>query len=370
MRDENDFAAMQMTRAAATSSAPCFLICTGRSGSNLIEQMPGAHPDVCVLSSVHHGQRLLQHLHYTLPRGSKSPPSGKESSAWRVLADRAARRTAWVRSEAEAQRLHAWMDAQHRVAAADFARFLYLELPQEAKDRLVFIKERGLQHLMFFLLETFPSAKFVFQVRDPRDVLLSAQRLRGGWLHNMFGSTRQMLACWDQDQRFGLAALGLLGRERVHLQRYEDLVGNPEDTLRALAAFLAIGWDDGMLAFHETPAAKRRSQQEPASHGNLDKPLLRENFGKWRRGLSAGQVKTVEAHLGDLMDRFGYLREHDMRHARIRSMHLLKALLLAPLEHAANRDLHLWRHERGFERDLRRLDREPLLPPLDYPAAP
>lgn len=369
MRDENDFAATHMTRAAATSSAPCFLICTGRSGSNLIEQMLGAHPDVCVLSSVHHGQRLLQHLHYTLPRGASLP--GEGPTAWRALVSRAAARIALTRNETEAQRLRAWADRPGAGCPADFARFLYFELPADAKGRLVFIKEQGLQHLMFFLLETFPNAKFVFQVRDPRDVLLSAQRLRGGWLHNMFGSTRQMLACWDQDQRFGLAALGLLGRERVHLQRYEDLVGNPEDTLRALAAFLAIGWDDGMLAFHETPAAKRRSQQEPASHGNLDKPLLRENFGKWRRGLSAGQVKTVEAHLGDLMDRFGYPRRaRGMRHAKVRSMHLLKALLLAPLEHAANRDLHLWRHERGIERDLRRLDREPLLPPLDYPAAP
>lgn len=354
-----------MTRAAATSSGPCFLISTGRSGTNLIEQVLGAHPDVCVLSSVHHGQRLLQHLHYTLPRGASLP--GEGPTAWRALVSRAAARIALTRNETEAQRLRAWAD-RPAVCPADFARFLYFELPADAKGRLVFIKEQGLQHLMFFLLETFPNAKFVFQVRDPRDVLLSAQRLRGGWLRNMFGSTRQMLACWDQDQRFGLATLGLLGRERVHLQRYEDLLGDPEGALRALARFLGIGWDDGMLAFHETPAAKRRSQQGPAALVNLGKPLLRENFGKWRRGLSAGQVKTVEAHLGDLMDRFGYPREHEVALARIRSMHLLKALLLAPLEHVANRDLHLWRHDRTVERYLDGLDREPLLPPLKYPA--
>lgn len=232
----------------------------------------------------------------------------------------------------------------------------------------MFIKEYGLQRLMPFFLETFPNAKFVFQVRDPRDVLASAQRLRGGWPRNMFGSTRRMLARWDLDQRFGLATLGLLGRERVHLQRYEDLVGDPEGTLRALARFLGIGWDDGMLAFHETPAAKRRSQQGPAAFVNLDKPLLRENFGKWRRELSAGQVKTVEAHLEDLMDRFGYPREHDLRDTPIRSVQLLKALLLAPLEHVANRDLGLWQQDRTIKRDLYRLDREPLLPPLKYPA--
>ena len=69
------------------------------------------------------------------------------------------------------------------------------------------------------------------------------------------------------------------------------------------------------------------------------------------------------------MDRFGYPREHDMRHAGVRPRHLLKALLPAPLEHVASRDLHLWRHDRTVERNLNRLDREPLPPPLDCPAA-
>ena len=62
------------------------------------------------------------------------------------------------------------------------------------------------------------------------------------------------------------------------------------------------------------------------------------------------------------MDRFGYPRQHDVRHG---PMHRLKALLLAPIEHAANRNLQLWREDRSFERLLLpRFDVEPLLPPV------
>lgn len=341
---------------------PVFLICTERSGSNLIEAVLGAHPDVCMLASVHHGHRLLQYLHYTLP-------PARESAAWRALVMRAAARHARQRGEAEAQRLLALADSRQTIAAADLARFLYLELAPEAQGRLVFIKEPApfLQHMLFFLLGTFPTAKFVFQVRDPRDFLLSAQQLRGGWPRNLFGSTRQALASWNQDQRFGLAALGLLGQERVHLQRYEDLVGDPEGTLRTLTEFLAIEWDDGLLAFHKTTIARRRSERNPQTFGNLGKPVLRQNFGKWRQGLSAAAVKVVEAHLGELMDRFGYPREHDVPNART---HLLKALFLAPIEHVANRHIHLHRYKRSLDRDLEGLDRVPLLPPIDYPTAP
>ena len=284
-----------------------------------------------------------------------------------MLVNRAVARHALQRGEAEARRLLAWLDSRQAIAAADFAHFLYLDLAPEAQGRLVFIKEPILQHMLFFLLETFPNAKFVFQVRDPRDFLLSARQLRGGWPRNIFGSTRQALANWSQDQRFGLAVLGLLGEERVRLQRYEDLVRDPEDTLGALAAFLGIKWDDRMLAFHETPLAKRRSQRNPETFSNLGQPLLRRNFGKWRRGLSAGTVKVVEAHVGELMERFGYAREHDIRDART---HLLKALLLAPIEHVANRHIHLHRYKRSPERDLEGLDRVPLLPQLHYGNAP
>ena len=337
---------------AAASSGPVFLICSERSGSNLIEHILGAHPDVCALSSVHYGVRLLRHFHYTLPRGG-------ESAAWRALLEWAVSRTGWLRSEAEARRLHAWVSARPQVTAAELARFLYLDLPQ-AEGKLLFVKDRGLHDWMFFLREIFPQAKFVFQVRDPRDYLLSAQRMP----RSMFGSTRQALAAWDQDQRFGLATLGLLGAARVHLQRYEDLVRDPVGTLQALTEFLGIRWDDSMIAFHEMPFAKRRVRDNPVPMQNLDKPLLRENYGKWRQALSASAVKTVEAHLGQLMDRFGYPRQHDPRFAQ---MHRFKALLLAPVERAANRDLHLWRGERGVEKRLRSFDVEPLLPPVEYP---
>ena len=81
----------------------------------------------------------------------------------------------------------------------------------------------------------------------------------------------------------------------------------------------------------------------------------------------AGAVKVVEAHLGELMDRFGCPREHDVRDART---HLLKALLLAPIERVANRHIHLHRYRRSPERDLEGLDRVPLLPQLHYGNAP
>ena len=182
-------------------------------------------------------------------------------------------------------------------------------MPLEAHGKHALIKENNVHHLLFFLIDCFPNAKFIFQVRDPRDFLVSAKARRKRWLGNKFGSVRNALNVWREDQIGGLHALGLLGSDRVFLQRYEDLIGRSEETLASLCAFLGLSFDERMLDFHEAESAQRLAVKG-GPRENLGKPLMTENFRKYRKGLSRGQIKIVEAYVGDLMDRFGYPREY------------------------------------------------------------
>jgi hypothetical protein len=342
---------------AAASPPPVFLICSERSGSNLIAAMMGAHPAVHAHPPWHLGRDLILNLHATLPEG----PGG---AAWRVLAAQAVAKVRDYRSAAEAERLAAFLAAQARLEPARIARFVWLELSDEARGRTVFVKENRVHRLMPFLIAAFPGVRFVFQVRDPRDYLASAKARGKVWGGNKFGSLRRALELWREDQEAGLAALGLLGAERVHFLRYEDLIADPAGRLSALCAFLGLPFDPAMLAFHATEAAARLAVPG-GPRENLARPVMADNAGKYRRALSRGEVRTVEAHLGDLMDRFGYVRDFPAPRGRPSLWRAFRPMLSEPWERLLNgeiRPAYKTGHRR-FDAALAAAAR-PLAPPL------
>ena len=289
------------------SAAPIFLICSERSGSNLIASIVGEHPDVYAHPPYHLGRDLIMRLHEIVA-------GGKQSAAMDVLKRSAATRIEKYRGAEEAQRFTDWVDAREVIVPAEVARFVFQEMPLEAQGKHALVKENNIHHLLFFLVDCFPEAKFIFQVRDPRDFLLSAKLRKRRWLGNKFGSLRNALNIWREDQVGGLNALSLLGPDRVHLQRYEDLVANSEETLTRLCEFLGIEFDERMHDFHAGEGAQRVAGKKGGPRENVAKPLMTGNFRKYRKGLSRGEIKVVLINTDPAAD---YLVERGDRIAQL-----------------------------------------------------
>lgn len=336
--------------------APIFLICSERSGSNLISSILGEHPQVFAHPPYHLGRDLIMRLPDVASGGVASP-------AWRILKENAVARVAKYRDADEAAQLQQFLDAQTVISPHAIARYIYQQMPRDAHGKHAFVKENNVHQMLLFLVDCFPDARFIFQVRDPRDYLLSAVARRKRWLGNKFGSVRNAMEVWREDQQGGLAAYGLLGRERVFLQRYEDLVAHFEETMSALCAFLGLDFDQRMRNFHEAEHAQSLAVKG-GPRENLAKPLMTSNFRKYKKGLSRGRTKMVEAYVGDLMDRFGYPREFTGL-ARPTFVSVLRSNLSEPLERFINSDFGP-QYKSGNRRLQARLDAEvtPLCPPL------
>lgn len=278
-----------------------FLICSERCGSNLVSKMLGCHSGVTAPPPYHLCRDVGLNLHATLG-------SGTASRTWQQMKELMVSRVVQFNSRDAAVRLAQWLNTLDHISFCDIARFVFSEMDGADVKRTVFIKENNLHQMLFFILQCFPDAKFVFQVRDPRDYLVSARSLRKGRFGNKFGSGRRAMEIWREDQLGGLQALAHLGPERVFFQRYEDLVSNPEAVLSALCSFLNMDFEPAMLDFHKSEDATRLAKPG-GPRENLGKPLMADNFGQYRRKLTKNQIKMVETYVGDLMERFGYRKD-------------------------------------------------------------
>ncbi|MBN2907014.1 MAG: sulfotransferase [Rhodobacteraceae bacterium] len=327
--------------------APIFLICSERSGSNLASVIMGAHGGIYAHPPYHMGRDVLMKLHDALAGG----PTGE---AWALLRDNAVARVGQYRDAQEAQRLADWFAAQGRIDPCAIARFIWQQMPPEASGRRPFVKENNIHRLLPFLVSCFPDAQFLFQVRDPRDFLASAKARSNGRFGNKFGSLREALRVWRDDQEGGLAALSLLGPEKVTLLRYEDLLADPQAQLRRVCAFLGLDFDPAMLSFHETEAASRLAGTHDARQ-NVGRPLITDNAAKYRKNLSKSEIRTVETHLGDLMDRFGYESDYP-RDSRRSAWRALKPCMTEAVERIVNKQLRA-RYKNDNTRLVDALDR-------------
>jgi hypothetical protein len=275
-----------------------FLICSERSGSNLISAILGQHSEILATPPYHLGRDFVLHIHETLHLGVRS-------RKWDMMKNHLVNTVRSLKSDECANRLSDWLNNQTDINAVDIAHYMYYSLDKKPNTKVVFVKENNLYRILFFILAGFPNAKFVFQVRDPRDYLASAHARKKNWLGNKFGSERNAMTVWRDDQAAGLALLGIIGSQRVFFQRYEDLISRPREVLGSLCNFLNLSFEEQMLDFHSSNEVVQLSKST-AARKNIAKPLMADNFGKYRQKLSARQIKTVETWLGSLMLRFGY----------------------------------------------------------------
>jgi hypothetical protein len=292
-----------------------FLMCSERSGSNLISRMFDAHPAVCAPTPAHLVRLLGENRHrYEV---------ADDPAAWPRLLDDALAlldttvgpwRTTWT--------------AEALAAAADghdlpglLRGVLRAEAAAAGKGH-VFLKENHLHRYLAFAQRAFPGLRIVAMVRDPRDMALSWKRSS-----ILRGDVVRAARVWHRDQSELIRVMGWLGPgDGIHQLTYEQLVSDPEARLADACAFLGLDMDPAMLDFHRHGASREHASRS-ADWQNVARPVMRQNFAKWREGLDTAEAAYVERLCAEPMAFFGY----DCEVRDDRSLAELEAELL-PLE--------------------------------------
>jgi hypothetical protein len=161
-------------------------------------------------------------------------------------------------------------------------------------------KDPGDMRRIHLVDEWFPEARFVHILRDGRDACLSL-------IAQDFGPD-DLLACADawREEVWWVRRIGrLLGPERYHELRYEDLVTDPEGVLRPLCDFLSLEFDTAMLTYH-----RRVGDAVPDEKRHIwpliDRPPQADNVERWRTRLSRGMRVCFEKRAGEVLAECGY----------------------------------------------------------------
>ena len=153
------------------------------------------------------------------------------------------------------------------------------------------------------LFRLFPDAQFIHVVRDPRAAV--ASQIPIGWdepgMALASAANRWELAI----RRIDLAAARLRPDQLLDV-RYEDLVRDPQATLRRICEFAGLRAGE---AIEQMIAAPRRGRFNPGWHDRLDEPVSADRISSWRERLEPHEVALVEHATRRWFDRFGYRTE-------------------------------------------------------------
>lgn len=248
---------------------PAFLVGFPRSGTTLQQQVLAGHPDLATLEeqdNFRDAHRELLLAPGALERWSTLPP--ETLTKWRA---------------------DYWQRVVRRSGEPAAGRTYIDKLPMNLAVMPVI-------HLLF------PGAKFIFALRDPRDVIVSCFRS-----HFAVNAAMFQFLTLDGAARYYDAVMSIaeLARERlpldVHVVRYEDVVDNLQREATGVLGFLGLPWADDVLKFTET--ASRRAIFTPSAT-QVIKPIYASSLGQWRH--YAAELAPIQPILAPWVEKFGY----------------------------------------------------------------
>jgi len=175
--------------------------------------------------------------------------------------------------------------------------YCYSEFARHENKSGYIVKDNVTFNYAFQIAEWFPDAKFIYLVRDPRDFALSYKKAPGGpkvaWIAAKQWASEQRKCVQFRDSH----------PDRCHTIRYEDIVGDPENSVRVLYEFLDLNFSPKVL----DPGSSSKEESSSSQYWkNLSKPILAKNSNKYLSEMGKADITKIEAECGFIMKLFGY----------------------------------------------------------------
>lgn len=244
---------------AAMVQRPVFLVGSMRSGTTLLRLMLDHHPRISFFFEFEFAVDLV----------SQTGEYPRLVDYYRFLETNRVFQLAGIRIDKS-------LDYPHLVDS-----FLRQKRDRDGKDLAGATVHHRFERIPFI----WPDARFIYLVRDGRDVARSCIQM--GWAGNCWTAVDRWIKA---EQSWQSLSKKLPADRRIEVF-YEDLIRSPEPTLARLCEFIGVDYDPAMLNY-----ATR------STYGAPDVSLIEQ----WRSKLPDHQVRLAEARIGDMLVQRGY----------------------------------------------------------------
>ncbi len=150
----------------------------------------------------------------------------------------------------------------------------------------------------------FPNARYVFLIRDGRDVLSSYSKTEKKHMAE-HANIENAVDLWNQSIKAYDHLAKTCQASQLHVMRYEDLVEKPEETLQSFCKFMELPFAPEMLNFQNE--IHRMGVANMEHHKNVAKKVNTSSIGKWETGLTAEQKSKFIPMIENNLKRWGYV---------------------------------------------------------------
>lgn len=245
-----------------------------RSGTTLMEQILGAHPEIRAFDE----------------------PEAFPQEVLNVLCPAQAARGLTLSD------LNALSTARRADLRGRYFKSLLREVPDGKAHGLLLDKNPSPTNSLHLWLRLFPELKVIIALRDPRDVVLSCyfQNLPLNPATANFLFIERTAKHYADLMDVWLRCRELGGFEWIEMH-YRDVVANPEAEGRRVTEFLGLGWHPQQAA-HQEIAAKKILHSP--TYLEASRPVHTRAMDRWRHYESA--LAPVQAKLAPYCQAFGY----------------------------------------------------------------
>jgi len=211
-----------------------------RSGTTLLEQILGAHPDVAALDEPSAFTMIVAPLFHASPQ---LPP------------------------------------ARLNVIRRRYIEAIHRELGGAAEGKLILDKNPSPTAKLRVWLRVFPELRVIIALRDPRDVVISCyfQNIPLNPFNANFLTLERAARHYANLMDVWLAVRQWEGLAWIET-RYEDIVADLEKEGRRVTEFLGLGWHQAQAQFHEKSSKKQ--MYSPTYH-DASQPVYARSVARW-----------------------------------------------------------------------------------------